>query len=168
VGAGNTFIVTRTSALGLQGVSEGFVVKDESGATQFELKYKMHLDWQEWQVLDASGSVVAQMERHAHVHPTFTIDRAGQGQVTVRKADFMPLKQTWKVEGLAGGDVTVGGSFTDHEFTFTDAAGSAVAEASRRWATMHEGYGVTVQGLDPVIAICAAVAMDVAENEGKR
>jgi uncharacterized protein YxjI len=151
--------------MGLQGVTESFVVKDESGSVMFELKYKMHAGWQEWHVLDASGAEVANMQRHMHIHPTFTIDRPGHQQVTVAKADFMPVNQTWSVTGLESGDVTVSGSVTNHEFVLADASGKTVAEASRRWATLHEGYAMQLQGLDPVIAVCTAVGMDVIENE---
>jgi uncharacterized protein YxjI len=72
------------------------------------------------------------MQRHLHLHPTFTLDLPGPGQVTVS------------------------GSVTDHEFVMSDSSGQTVAEASRRWLTLHEGYAIRLQGLDPVIAVCAA------------
>lgn len=160
-----TFVITRTSALGLEGLAETFVAQDESGATQFDLKYKMHLGSQEWHVCDASGNEVADMQRHVHLLPTYSIDRPGHPQVTVRKRNPMPVGQAWSIEGLEAGEVTVSGSFTDHEFTFTDPSGQVVAQASRRWATVHEALALRISGLDALIAVCAAVAIDASENE---
>ena len=163
--ANGSFVVKRTSAIGLKGMSESFHVTDESGSPVLEFKYSMHMGSQEWHVLDTSGAEVANMQRHAHVHPQFDITRPGRPDVTVRKANFMPVSETWRVEGLEGGDVDVSGSITDHEFTFTNQTGAVVAQSSRQWVSVHETYGVRVSGMDAVVALCAAVGMDVIENQ---
>ena len=163
--AGETLSIARTSAVGLGAIADSFTVTDGTGTPCFTFRYHMHIASQEWTVSDSAGAEIGTMSRHAHMHPTFNLERPGRDPVTIRKADFMPTHQTWQIDGAEGGDVTISGSFNDHEFTFTNAAGQQVAEASRRWVSVHDGYGVQLNGLDGLIAACAAIAIDVAEHE---
>jgi uncharacterized protein YxjI len=48
----------------------------------------------------------------------------------------------------------------DHEYTF-EREGQPIAEVSRRWATVLDGFGVQVQpGADPVLVLAATAAID--------
>mgnify|MGYP006296872011 FL=1 len=164
--ATETLTIARTSVNPLQELSDSFTVTDSSGALRYTVHYHLRLGTQEWQIHDANDAVIATLQRHVHVPPKFTIERPGAATVTIRKGDLMPIHQTWHIEGVEGGDVTVSGSFNDHEFVFTGADGSQVAEVSRRWMTMHEGLGIQLAGLDALVGSCAAIAIDSAENEG--
>lgn len=146
---------------------DGYAVQTPDGATAWTLKFHVGLGKVTWTFVDASGATAATLVRPPmHVHPTFELDRPGKRAVTIRKANFMPVKETWRIEGDADGDLDVTGDVVDHEFTITDASGTAVAQASRSWVTVRETYGVRCSGIDPVLVAATAIAIDVAEHEG--
>src|SRR5690242_18795076 len=73
-------------------------------------------------MLDAGGSEVAVLVRPAmHIHPTFTVSRPGRSEVTIRKANFAPVMETWRIEGAEEGDIDLHGDVLNHEFTFEHA-----------------------------------------------
>jgi uncharacterized protein YxjI len=116
-------------------------------------------------MLDASGSEAAGLVRPAmHIHPTFTVTRPGRTDVTVRKTNFAPIMETWRIEGAEGGDIDLRGDLLNHEFTF-ERDGRAVGTTTRRWVSLTDAYAVQADGMDPVLAIAAAVGIDSVENE---
>ncbi|MFZ4517337.1 MAG: LURP-one-related/scramblase family protein [Microthrixaceae bacterium] len=145
---------------------DGFTVQTPDGSTAWTVKYHVGLGKGTWTFLDPAGATAATLVRPAmHVHPTFELDRPGHPTVTIRKANFMPLNETWRIEGDTDGDLDVTGDVVDHEFTITDASGTAVAQASRSWVTVRETYGVRCNGIDPVVAAATSVAIDVVEHQ---
>lgn len=167
--AAGSYRVRRThvaeGALLGSGFSEGFAVSDSSGATVWSFGYRMHLGSQEWKVVDGSGAQVADLHHGAHVHPQFELSGQGRPTVTIRKASFAPMHESWKVEGAAGGDLDVKGSWTDHDFAMTDSSGAVRAQVSRAWASVHDTFDVAVSGTDALTAVAAAVAIDATEHE---
>ena len=146
-------------------VAEGFNVADEHGTDVLLLHYRLHGTTMTWSIVTPDDTERGRMEHPMmSMHPHFTIDRPGQATVTVRKANFALMHETWRIEGLECGDLDVHGDVANHEFTFTDAQGITQASASRAYLTLHEGYSVRTAGLDPLIAICAAIGLDVTEN----
>ena len=99
-----------------------------------------------------------------HIHPNFTLRRPGRTDVTVRKANFMPVNETWRIEGAEDGDIDINGDIVDHEFTMVDGSGATVATVSRAWVSIRDAYGLQVGAMDPVLAIAAVVGIDDAEN----
>lgn len=145
---------------------DSYTVTSDDGTTVYAVKFHMHLSKLTWTFVDASGAEVATLVRPPmHAHPTFEVDRPGHEPVTVRKANFMPVRETWKVEGTELGDLDVSGNTTDHEFVVTDPSGATVAEASRKWATVLETYAVRCTGMPPELAAATAVAIDVVEHQ---
>lgn len=115
---------------------------------------------------DASEAQVAELVRPAmHVHPTFLLSRPARTDITIRKANFLPLKETWRIEGSEDGDLDVSGDIADHEFTLVDASGQVVATATQNWITFTDSFGIQVDGVDPVLVIAAAVGIDVIDHE---
>lgn len=144
---------------------EGFLVFDGGGNQLYHFKGHLAFGKQKWSMLDASGAEVAQMERGAmHIHPNFTLRRPGRTDVTVRKANFMPVNETWRIEGAEDGDIDINGDIVDHEFTMVDGSGATVATVSRAWVSIRDAYGLQVGAMDPVLAIAAVVGIDDAEN----
>ena len=99
-----------------------------------------------------------------HLHPTFTVLRPGRHDVTIRKATFAPIMETWRIEGSEDGDIDLHGDVLNHEFTF-ERDGRAVGTTTRHWISLTDAYAVQANGMDPVLAIAAAVGVDAVESE---
>ena len=142
-----------------------FAIQAPDGGAAFDVKFHLGLGKESWTFTDSSGAEVGSLVRPPmHVHPTFELDRPGEPHVTISKANFMPVHETWRIAGTEHGDLDVNGDVADHEFTVTDASGAAVAQASRAWVTVHQTYAVRCNGLDPVVAAATAIAIDVTEH----
>ena len=124
---------------------EGYLVFDAMDAQVYQLEHHMGLTTSRWTMLDAAGTEVATIvQPPMHLHPTFTVARAGHPDVIVRKASFAPVHETWRLEGGEDGDIDVQGDILDHEFTFVAANGRTVATASRHWVTHSSIHGAGV------------------------
>jgi uncharacterized protein YxjI len=144
---------------------EGYLVYDATDAQVYHFKGHLAFPGARWSMLDASGSEVAALARPAmHLHPTFTVTRPGRSEVTIRKASFAPIMETWRLEGSEDGDIDMHGDVLNHEFTF-ERDGRAVGTTTRRWISLTDAYAVQANGMDPVLAIAAAVGVDSVESE---
>lgn len=147
---------------------EGFLVYDASDTMVYHFKGHLAFPGARWSMLDAAGAEVATLARPAmHVHPTFTVDRPGRTEVTIRKASFAPFAQTWRIEGAEEGDIDLHGDVLNHEFTF-EQDGRTVGTTTRRWISVTDAYAVQASGMDPVLAIAAAVGVDGVMTEHDR
>lgn len=145
---------------------DGFLVFDSNGAQLYHFKHHAAFGKERWTMHDASEAQVAELVRPAmHVHPTFVLSRPGRADVTIRKSNFMPLKETWRIEGSEDGDLDVAGDIADHEFTVVDQSGRIVATATQSWITLTDSFGIQVDGVDPVLVIAGAVGIDVIDHE---
>lgn len=160
------FSFHRTFANAISMVGRSYAVQDASGTVVFAAANHPQLTEDDWVITDARGVEVAQLRRGAmHVHPTFDLTSTDGLTVRISKANFMPLHETWRIEGLAQGTVDIKGSTSDHEFTFVDAAGATLVQASRRWASVREAYGLRVDpAFDMRVVVAAAVALDMTES----
>lgn len=121
-----------------------------------------------WMMLDAGDTQVAGLVWAAMgVQPTFTLLRSGRPDVVIRKASFAPLQEIWRLEGAEGGDIELTGNVFDHEFAFVAGDGRTVGTASRPWASITDSFSVRAPGLDQVLAIATAVAIDSVERAHK-
>lgn len=144
-----------------------FDVTDADGAHAFGVKYHLEgVTKASWTLTDAGGATVGKLIRAGfHVHPTYTLERPGHGEVTISKSNFMPVQETWRAAGTELGDLDVSGNLVDHEYSITAPDGTTVGQASRAWVTIHETYGVRVDGIDPVVVLATAIAIDVIEHD---
>lgn len=144
---------------------EGYLVYDGTDTQVYHFKGHLAFPGARWGMLDASGSEVASLVRPAmHIHPTFTVSRPGRADVTIRKANFAPIHETWRIEGAEDGDIDLHGDILNHEFTF-EQDGRPVGTTTRRWVSLTDAYAVQANGMDPVLAIAAAVGIDSVDNE---
>lgn len=144
---------------------EGYLVYDGNDVQLYHFKGHLTFPGQRWSMLDAAGSEVASLIRPAmHIHPTFTVTRPGRSDVTIRKATFAPVIQTWRIEGAEDGDIDLHGDVLNHEFTF-ERDRRAVGTTTRRWISVTDAYAVQADGIDPVLAIAASVGIDSVEQE---
>ena len=92
---------------------------DSTGARIYHFKGHLAFPGQRWSMLDATGAEVATLVRPPlHIHPTFTVSRAGRCDVVIRKSVFAPMMESWRIEGAEDGDVDLRGDMLNHEFTF--------------------------------------------------
>ena len=146
-----------------------FTVDAPDGTNRFSVKLHLGLGKEPWTFSAPDGTEAAVMVRPPmHAHPTFTLDRPGRATVTIRKANFAPMRESWRIEGTEIGDLDVSGDLADHEFAIADATGTVVGRASRAWASIRETYVVRCSGIDPVTAAAAAIAFDVIEHQRAR
>lgn len=150
------------------GSIEGYLVFDDTDSQLYHFKGHLTLPGQRWSMLDAAGTEVATLVRPAmHIHPTFTLTRPGRSDVVVRKANFSPVRESWRIEGAEDGDLDLEGDFMNHEFTF-EKDGRAVGTTTRRWISVTDAFALQVTGMDPVLAIAASVGIDSVEQEHQR
>jgi uncharacterized protein YxjI len=144
---------------------EGYLVYDATDTQVYHFKGHLAFPGARWSMLDAGGSEVAGLARPAmHIHPTFTVTRPGRTDVTIRKASFAPIMETWRIEGAEEGDIDLHGDVLNHEFSFEQDR-RPVGTTTRRWVSLTDAYAVRADGMDPVLAIAAAVGIDSVENE---
>ncbi len=147
---------------------EGYLVDDDTGAQVYHFKGHLAFPGQRWSMLDGGGAEVAALVRPPlHIHPTFTVSRPGRADVVIRKANFAPVLETWRIEGAEDGDVDIRGDVLNHEFTF-ERGGQNVGTTTRRWISITDAFAVQANGIDPVLAIAAAVGIDSVEQEHNR
>ena len=161
-----TYTIHRTLKDAMSVVGRSYALQDASGTAILTVSQEMHLGAEKWSVRDAQGNEVATITRGPlHVHPTFEYVGSDGTSATIAKANFSPLHETWRIEGLASGTIDIRGSITNHEFELVHVDGTVVARASRKWASVMEGYGLQVSTAIPlVVATAAAIALDETEN----
>lgn len=146
---------------------DGYLVFDNTGTQVYRFKNHLSFPAQRWTMVDAAGQDVATLVRPPmHIHPTFTVSRAGHPDVVIRKAGFAPVHESWRIEGDQGGDIDIAGDLLDHEFTF-EKNGQTVGTVTRRWVSIADSYALQAMGIDPVLAVSAAVGIDSVEHEGE-
>jgi uncharacterized protein YxjI len=147
---------------------DGYLVFDDTDTQVYRFKNHLSFPNQRWTMVDAGGADVATLVRPAmHIHPTFTVSRSGHPDVTIRKAGFAPIDETWRIEGDDSGDIDIHGDVLNHEFTFTK-GGETVGTTTRRWVSIADSYALQANGMDPILAIAAAVGIDSVEHEADR
>lgn len=149
------------------GSIEGYLVFDDTDAEVYRFKGRVTFPGQRWSMLDGAGTEVATLLRPPlHIHPTFTLSRPGQNDVVIRKANFSPVRESWRIEGAETGDIDLQGDILNHEFTF-ERGGQPVGTTTRRWISITDAYALQVNGMDPVLAIATSVGIDSIEQERK-
>jgi len=147
---------------------EGYLVYDSTDTQIYHFKGHLALRSQRSSIPVGTGFAVATVERPAlHVHPTSTLSRPGRSDVVIRKANFSPVHESWRIEGAENGDVDLQGDVLNHEFAF-EKDGQVVGTTTRRWVSVTDAYAVQVDGMDPVLAIATSVGIDSIEQDRDR
>ncbi len=146
---------------------DSYVVRDDAGNEVFGAKHHTGFKTEHWDVTDAGGSKIAVLtHERMHTHATYLLNRDGQPEVRIVKSNWMPTAETWSIDG-PGGPLTLKGDLADYAWELTDAAGDGVAGFQRKIVTMHRQYSISTKG-DPVLVICAALAIDAEAEEHDR
>lgn len=140
-------------------------ITDESGADLYFAKHHAGLGKEHWDITDAQGSNVALLMHKAHIHATFDITGQGLTDSKLRKINFMPVAETWTLDGSAG-QATLKGDLADYQWSLTMPDGTLTATFARRLVSLHHQVTVTVDG-DPRVAIAIAIALDADQEEHK-
>ena len=132
---GNRFLKVNGKAVRLR---DTLIIEDPSGRELLKIKEKM-----------------------LHVRDTMDIEDAdGKTVATVKKAMISPLRERFKIELAAGGEMEAHGNVVDHEYEISR-GDTKVAEVSKRWFRVADTYGVEVEdGQDPVLALAITVVID--------
>ena len=140
-------------------------ITDESGADLYYAQHHAGLGKEHWDITDAQGTNVATLMHKAHIHATFDISGQGLTDSTLTKVNFMPVAETWTLDGSAG-QATLKGDLADYQWSLTMPDGTLTATFARRLVSMHHQVSVTVNG-DPRVAIAVAIALDVDHEDHK-
>jgi uncharacterized protein YxjI len=91
-----------------------------------------------------------------------------QGTVaTVTKALISPLRERYTVSLASGGEWTIQGNITDHNYEISSDAGQ-IAEVSKRWFRVADTYGIQVApGQDDALVLAVAIVVDQISHKGR-
>ncbi len=95
-----------------------------------------------------------------HLRDTMAIEGPSGPVATVKKALISPLRERFTVELAGGGEWTVQGNITDHEYEIS-ADGARIAEVGKRWFRVRDTYGIQVgPGQDDALVLAVAIVVD--------
>jgi uncharacterized protein YxjI len=137
-------------------------VEDESGDRVFHVDGKVLRLRDKYVIETPEGQeLVTIKQRRLKLHKTYAIERQGEEIATVSKALFTPLRDKFTVEVAGGGVLEAKGNLFDHEFTIEWENGVPVAEVSKRWFSVRDTYGLSVEpNQDAVLALAITICID--------
>ena len=148
-------------------LGDDFWVEDEAGERVFHVDGKVMRLRDTYVIETAEGEELLRIrERRLKLHKTLGIERGGEELATVSKALFTPLRDKFRIELAGGGVLEARGDLFDHEFTIDWENGVRMGEVSKRWFTVRDSYGLSVEpDQDAVLALAIAVCIDAIERE---
>jgi len=144
----------------LASIGDDYWIEDEAGNKAFKVDGKaMHIR-DTFILEDAQGQEVAKIqERKLHIRDTMAIERGGKKIAEVHKR-LVGFRDRLKVDLEGGGEWTIKGRLTDHEYEIKDEHGH-VAQISKKWLRVRETYGIEVApGKDDALVLAVTVAVD--------
>jgi len=149
-------------------LGDDFWVEDEAGERVFHVDGKVMRLRDTYVIETPDGQELLRIrERKLKLRKTLAIERRGDELATVSKALISPLRDKFTVE-LAGGHGTLEakGDLFDHEFTIEWENGVRMAEVSKKWFSVRDSYGLSVEpDQDAVLALAIAVCIDALERD---
>ena len=158
----NFLIRKRLVALG-----DDFWVEDEAGERVFHVDGKVMRMRDTYVIETPDGQELLRIqERRLKLRKTLAIERQGQELATVSKAMLTPLRDKFRIELAGHGTLEAKGDLFDHEFTIDWENGVRMAEVSKRWFSIRDAYGLSVEPhQDAVLALAIAVCIDAIERD---
>lgn len=143
-----------------------FAIKNEAGDDVFYVNGKVFALGHKLSFQDMQGGELAFIKQKMLTFgPTYEISREGGVGAVLRKRLFTFMRDTFDVAMDDGGELMVQGSFTDFEYTFTR-NDQTIAQASKRWFTMTDTYGVDIsEGEDDILILACVVAVDLTHRD---
>ncbi len=151
----------------LLALGDDFWVEDEHGEKAFKVDGKAFRMRKTFVVETPDGEeLVTVREKKLKLRDTMSIERRGEELATVQKALITPLRDRFAVELAGGGTLEAKGNLLDHEFTIAWENGQPMAEVSKRWFTVRDTYGLSVESdKDAVLALAIAICIDAVERD---
>ncbi len=151
----------------LLALGDDFWVEDDACERVFRVDGKVARLRDTYVIETPEGQEVARLvERKLSLHKTLVIERQGQELATVSKALLNPLRDTFRVEIVGGGVLVAKGDLFDHEFTVAWENGTPMAQVSKKYFSVRDSYGVSVEPQqDVVLALAIAVCIDALERD---
>lgn len=146
---------------------DSYTVTDESGAVVLAAKHHMGLGKEHWDLTDPAGNPAGSLLHESfHTHATYILSRPGQPDLTLIKVNWMPVAETWKIQGGQGEQV-LNGDLGDYRWDLADGSSGAIwAQFQRKLVSLHSQYHITTE-TDPMLPTVLALAVDN-ENEQHR
>jgi uncharacterized protein YxjI len=140
---------------------DDFWIETQSGRRAFFVNGKALRVRDTLSFQDTQGQELCKIqEKMLRVRDTMDIERAGVGNVTVKKALISPLRDRFTADVPGRGEIDIQGNIVDHEYRM-ERGGRRVAEVSKRWLRVADTYTVEVEpGEDDVLILAIAVAID--------
>lgn len=153
----------------LFGIGGDFMVKDAQGHDRFFVDGKAISLGRRLVIKDMQGEAQAVIQQHLiSLVPAYEIRRPGQPSATISRRFFSPLFDRLKVDLPGWNDIEVRGDLFDHEYTFYR-GGRTVAQASKRWISLVDSYGLDIDDEeDAVLIIASAVVIDEMIDQRER
>ena len=147
-------------------LGDDFWVEDESGDRVFHVDGKVARLRDTYVIETPEGDeLVKVVERKLSLHKSLVVQRQGEELATISKALLNPLRDSFRVELAGGGVLQVQGDLFDHEFAITWENGTPMAQVSKRFFTVRDSYGLSVEPQqDVVLALAIAICIDGIER----
>ncbi len=139
-----------------------YTVKDEGGRDLFFIDGRVFSLGQKLSFQDMDGKELAFIrQKMLSWGPTYEISRGDSLVAVVKKSVFTLFRCEFTVDVPGPDDLLAEGSFWDYEYSFSR-HGRRVAEASKRFFSWTDTYGISVaSGEDDVLIIASAVVIDL-------
>ncbi len=137
-------------------------IEDDGGRRAFKVNGKALRVRQTLILEDADGNALLKIQdRPVRVRDVMEIEDAdGRTVATVKKAMITPLRERFKIDLAAGGEMSAQGNIVDHEFEI-EADGGKVAEVSKKWFRVRDSYGVEVSpGQNDILLLAITICID--------
>ena len=144
----------------LASIGDDSWIEDEHGNKVYKVDGKAMRLRDMFVLEDMAGAEVAKIqERKLHIRDTMAIERDGKKIAEVHKR-LVGLRDRLKVDLDGGGELTIKGKLTDHEYTIKGDHGK-IAEISKKWFRVRETYGVEIaEEQDDALLLAITVAVD--------
>jgi uncharacterized protein YxjI len=144
----------------LASIGDDSWIEDEHGNRVYKVDGKALRMRQTFELKDMSGAEVAKIqERKLHVRDTMAIERGGKKIAEVHKR-LIGIRDRLKVDLAGGGEWTIKGKFTDHEYEIKGDHGE-VAKISKKWFRVRDTYGVEIApDHDDALILAVTVAVE--------
>jgi uncharacterized protein YxjI len=143
-------------------------IEDGKGNHMFEVDGKL-LSMHGTHVLkDLNGQPLYEISKPLapHVHKTIEIKKDGHVSATVQEAIFHLGGDKFKITLAGGQELTVHGNWSNREFQVKDQAGGQVIDASRKWFSIHDAYGIQIApGFEVPLGLAIVVALERVEAQ---
>lgn len=143
-------------------LGDDYTIRNEAGEDAFFVDGKVFTIGKKLSFQDVKRNELAFIrQKLLSWGPTYEIYRNGSLAAVVKKHLFTLFHCTFTVDVPGPDDIEAKGNFLDLEYSFTR-AGSKVAEASKRWFSFRDSYGVDIaDGEDDVLILASTVVIDM-------